>query len=574
MTNEAKIVKTIKFFIWCLPIVLGIYIINMHFVPFGKFTVVYRVNHENSLIPNFASSEPDKLVGTVKTAAGQEYFQLLTQSLTKFDVKVPRAFASATVTVKYQNPDKVDFLELGSRRSNKSYLLIPLASKIDLLDSLPDYWQVINQGNILLWQKNQQYYHEKKEKQAVYQSRKKVLDAWRAGKLKGVIDPDEIQNINNSYQTELNKITEGSIVIPFGSVKFHSVDQFFSSLPPQNEILQSNYDLSRYFQLRGYKKADHLTEINKNIRGAHEIYTYIGDNEILNYVLTILDLNRNPGGDTLDISVYDSRGNLITKQFVTDDGEVTASNVVLPERQIKLELPDLHHGVYRLVIKTTDDIFFKKIVTSQHLVMFKKNLYLADNIDSFSNSGQKSFSSTILYTDSSFIQAHTSHQAGLQTLKIGTKDLVLDEIHKSKAIYDLKEVTTIASPKNDVYLEGDRYFAFNKDQLFDPNASTVPSINEAQNVDDFNYIIATYPQPKVVGDWLIASATLNAPALNYDGGSLLTTHLALNMPGMQESGKTLKINEVKIEFNKDPITIRSFFVKLANWIKKVMAKTK
>lgn len=571
-STEERIVVAIRVLLWLLPLVLLAHLLDKYFVPSGTETIVYAVQKGSPLVRNFASKEPDRLIGTKNTPGATDYFQQITTSPLYFDVIVPRPFRQATVTVKYQNPKNQPSIQLGVMQANKAYSYKTLADLNIKLNSLPDYWELVRDGDVYLWQKNVPYYQEIQARQALFNSRKKKLDAWRTSELDGANGIDQQQVIEQKYLIELDNITTETKVVKTGAVTYSSVQDFLRKVPPKNEIVQFQYDMNKYFELPGYQRSTTATEITKSMRGAQEIYTYLADHEDLQFVLSIQDINRHVGADPVNITVFNPSGKKVLQVAEPDDGETAASGRVRPERQINVHAAVTQHGVYRLVIDTNDDIFIKKIRTFQHLLMFKGHVYLTDNQEYQAVLGDMRFSPTVVYTDNSVIRASTSHQKSLQTLAVGVQNLTLNTVGTQEEKDGLHGVTTIVSPKNDVYIEGDGFFAFSRDQLFDPTQVIVPSLDSVSNADDFDYIIAHYQQAQTDGDWLVASTTVAVPQLYFDRESDLSVHFIINMPGLHESGKILKVKDITIQFQKDPITVKKIVSKLDSWIKHVFVK--
>ncbi|MFA4930478.1 MAG: hypothetical protein WC570_01255 [Patescibacteria group bacterium] len=528
----------------------------------------YDVQNGSPAVRNFASKEPDRLIGTKNIPGETDYFQLITMSPLYFDVKAPRPFAKATVTLKYQNPQSQEVVQLGVQQSNAAYAYYPMAYANSTLNSLGDYWQVMQSGDVYLWQKNIEYFQNVQNEKKIYDSRKKKLDDWKTKQLKLATTNDQKQTIENQYSQELDQISQDTQVDKSGSVPFSSINDFLGHIPPREQVAQYNYDLSAYYELPGYKPSKEATEINHSLRGKHEIYTYIGDGESLNFSFVVQDINRHAGEDSITFSVIGPTGAILKKIIEPDDGDTNADGHVNSERVVDLLLPDLPHGVYRIVLDTNDDMFIKKIVTFQHLVMFKGILYLTDNSEYKSIVGDRQFSPTTVYTNSSILSAYTSHDANLQTLRVGTRNIELTSANELVDVTLNQPITSITTSKNDVSLQGNGYFAFTKDQLFDPNISLVVSVNDITNIDDYDFIIATYTQPASEGDWLIASATVEAPQLFFDKGSDLLAHFIINLPNFHESGKILKVKEISINFEKPPLTLSRIWSKIIGLVNK------
>jgi len=508
MRRIEKFFKVVKVVLWLLPVFLFVWILNQNFVPGGKFEVKYDVTKDSKLLRNFASKEKDKLIGTKNRPGDNGYFQLITTTPVYFDVTVPRPFPKATIYLKYQNPDGQPEIKLGAEQVNGAYYYQDMAHfnpiVDDLLNSGSGQWYTIQEGDLILWQRD-----------------------------------------GRRYET---------------------IDDLLQNLPETEKILQYNYKLASPSELPGYKKSSQLQEINKSLRGKHEIYTYLAQGENLDFTFTIQDINRNSGEDDFKVVVYSNVGEKIKEESLPDDGEDKASGQVLPERTKQILIHEIPPGVYRLSIDTSDDIFIKKIVTKQNLLMFQGNIYLTDNDEYKDILGDKKIESTAFYTTSSTLKIRTAHEKGLQILTVGQESLEIDEKHSFKEIEELGGVTRIVTPQNDVYIEGDGFFAFKADQLFDPNFNLVPGVADADNIEEYEFIIAKYKQAKKIDDYFLAEATVEVPHLYFKNNEKITTSFIFSLPGLPENKRLFKIKEVTILFEKEPLTINNFIPRLKNWL--------
>ena len=150
-----KLQRTTRIVLWVLVFLFFLFLTLKHYVPFGRLTIAYDVKHGSAYVENFASKEPDRLIGTPNKKGSNEYFQLITSTPLYFDVQVPRPFRQATVTLQYQNPDNQPVLKFGVLQKGASaYAYRDLSLAEPMLDNLPDSWDKIQQGDLVLWQKS------------------------------------------------------------------------------------------------------------------------------------------------------------------------------------------------------------------------------------------------------------------------------------------------------------------------------------------------------------------------------------------------------------------------------------
>ncbi|MDP2683956.1 MAG: hypothetical protein Q8P20_02760 [bacterium] len=569
--QKNKSVLIIKILIWLTVFLLFIFIGNKNFSLNGVFNVTYDSKNKSNIITNFAAKEPYELMGHLNP--NRDYFQYITTTPVYFDVNLPRLFSKATVTVKYKNPNDQPVIRLGVKQKNDAYVYRDMAITSNQLTKLPDHWNRIQEGNVILWQKNQEYYDAKKEKLD-------DLEKWYEIQMEEVneifsseyLTPQEqnesskmIDDVDDEYELKLIKINNEVIQYKSDKVNYNTIGEFINSFPNTEEVLKYNYDLSSKVELSGYETSNQKTIINRSIRGSHNIYTYIGPGEDLDFIFTIQDANRHEGEDIMSIKVFNSKGEIVEEVDSSDDGEDMVTGQINPERRHQLLLKNLPFGTYRLsVIIPYDDIFIKKIETQQHLLMFRGNIYLTDSNEYQGFIDTDNIYPSTIYTDSSFISARTSHENSFQVLRIGNENLKIEEKHLMHRIDLDEDITPIVSPKNDIYIEGNGYFVFNKDQFFDANYNSIKNIDSVENIDDYNYIIAELPEVKKDGEWLVADAEIEVPYLYITEGKDKIAKFIIDLPGLPENNRELLIHELSIKFEKNPFTLKAAVDRIKN----------
>lgn len=526
---------------------------------------------ESQYIDNFAAKEEDRIIGTKNNPGESEYFQLITAEPLYFDVTIPRAFPKATVSLTYQNPDQQREIMLGVRQPNGIYFFEDLAYDHPALEKLDDFWVRIQEDDLILWQKNNDYFQQKVVLRDELQNSLVAIDD-EYNKLKRTLTESEsadkinkAEEANAIYKRSINELAEENSRNDWAP-PYASIQDFFENFPDPDRVLQYNFDLSPYLELPGYEKSNETIQIDNSIRGGHDIYTYIGENEDLNFTFWFQDINRHEGEDLFSLNVYNSRGEKIHGVTLPDDGVVDDNGKVFDEKMHQLLLEKIPLGVYRIEISINDDIFIKNFETFQHLFMFKRKLYLTDNEEYRSIIGNKDFTPTTIYTTSNTVKALTSHESGKQVLRVGSEDVLIDKTHTEFELVVNDGITRIISPKNDLLIRGNGFFALSESQLFDPNFSSVGSLEIAKSTNDYDFIIAKYPQAEQEGDWLVASATVEAPELYLSKNGDYKGSFMIHLPDLPETKRTLKVKEVSILFEKDPITLSNVFDKIKGWI--------
>jgi len=212
----------------------------------------------------------------------------------------------------------------------------------------------------------------------------------------------------------------------------------------------------------------------------------------------------------------------------SDDGEGT--------REINFKESNLPEGVYKIELRANDDIITKKISTAQSKISFLNKIWLADEGKSLS-----------LFTDSQFVNAQTTNPASLQTLRIGDKEINIDKTYKQFSQQIGGDIKEIKIEKGDIIISGNGVFAFNQENLFNPNFKKVDESFSSQ-AEGTNYILARYKIPAEGEDgWREASAEfdLSNAYREWNKNSFI-----ISVPGLRaddEIKDSLEIKEIKIE---------------------------
>ncbi len=571
-------VKIICYGLWIGAVVFLGWLAEKNVIVSGKFQVDYDIVNGSPLVKNFASKEKDRLIGTDNTPGDKNFFQLITTTPLYFDVRLPRIFRRATVRVRYQNPDLQPVIQLGVKQANNAWYFQDIVATHPKLRTLPDYWMKLRDGSLVLWQKNVEYLKEKQSQEKAFNQEKANLEKREKQELQKLESETPAQDqgqayqerkraVEDSYGAQLRALAAEHTVVPDGfPLKYPSISTFLASPPDPEKVIEYNYDLSSRYLLPEYQKSTKSIEFNKSIRGKHELWTYIGSDEMLNFTFTTRDINRHAGPDAFRAIVMSEGGKALHEFTLPDDGTEAATGGVTVERMLSVNL-FVPPGIYRIKLDIPDDLFVTKIVTTQHLVMFKENIYLTDNEEYREVLGQKALTPTVLYTTSATIRARTSHETSLQTLSVGRQSLSLDTVHNLYEVKTRDGVSALSSPKNDVYIEGDGFFAFAKEQIFDQDYAQIADLDEVDSVDDYEYIFAQYPEASSDGEDLIAEGTVEAPQLFIQRNGDYMANFMFNLPGLPEAGRTIKIKSVSIIFEKDPLTISRLISKFREIIR-------
>lgn len=366
-----------------------------------------------------------------------------------------------------------------------------------------------------------------------------------------------------------NRIDKDGITLFQKNPKYTDLQSFISK-PPQNEMIgEYFYNLNQKKLITDYKKTEQETIIERKLRGNHTIYTYL-KNEDLNFTFNKFDLNWYGGPDILKVEVFQQvSGEKIYSAEIADDGIEGITGTFQPEQSLSITLPDLDEGVYRIELTGNDDIVISRISTTQHLLVFGRNLFLIDNEEYFNDltPGSKP---TNLVTNASVLRFKTSHPSGLQTITVDSQSLNVNELNRDFKYLNEAGMIKINIPKNDLSITFDGFMAFTENQYFHPFPDNIIGIRSDSEINSLDYIIFEYSPPVSENGWLVNSSTFDLSRLYKDKNDNI--RFRLSAPGLNETGGVINVSKIKIVYQKPPVTLRNLPSKAINYIKRQLTK--
>ena len=143
----------------------------------------------------------------------------------------------------------------------------------------------------------------------------------------------------------------------------------------------------------------------------------------------------------------------------------------------------------------------------------------------------------------------------MQTIKVDEKyDLEIKKIDEQYS-FDLKslavekgrnELYKLESPKNDLIISGNGYFAFSQDSFFDPEIIKTIDLTELDDLENIDYVLTTLSQAKENNDWLTTEAFFDLKNIKIDDDEL---YFSLEVPDLNNYGGELEIDYLEIEIN-------------------------
>ncbi len=331
---------------------------------------------------------------------------------------------------------------------------------------------------------------------------------------------------------------------------------------PQNDVpptkLSTNEDITiPEYKIPNYQQLD--MEINTALRGTQIFYVYIKDNFALN--VEKRDLNwyskEETGDDILGINLYDFNNNLISSASIADDGE-DGKNPDKDEKNKQsgnLYISELDEGIYKLELKSNDDILITKIIINQGKLVLSNKAFLAQSSVYFNNFEKPS---TIYFETptNTKLTAQTYHSAAFQTIKIDNQSLkVKGVITPSNITLDSSDkLHVLISNKNDIIIKGPKYFSFTEDSYFDPFPSgKVPYKDDIEYLENnADFVLVKYnPTANINSEnkWKTASTSFN---LKDNSVYIKDNKLSMlfNTPHLKEDNIDSKTQQIPIDYIK------------------------
>src|SRR3989344_2346075 len=519
LRKEPKYVKSFKIIIILLSLAIFLFIVYLNFFASHDFNYYYDIGSEkdNFLSPTQRISE--------KSYKGDITYRNLTSSLVYFNIPIARNSEYFNIDVRFQeNLSEKGKFSLGAKDQKDWHYRYNLVYSPTIEKLLEKYPYKEKDGLILIQINDEEPDYD--------------------------ID-DFLNNPSNSPATRIS--TDQDIKIPS-------------------------------FKLADYKPS--YCEINTALRGTQTFYVYIKDN--LDLYVEKRDLNwynnNKTGDDFLEINLYDFDNNLISSKIIEDDKikEAVSDKNSQDKQTGSMNILNLKEGVYKLQLKNNGDMLITKIKINQNKIILFNEVFLAQSSVYFNNFQKES---KIYFKTPKEIQltARTWHDVSYQTFKVNSQNVNINQViipanltlnfpnnsddlnlDENNSDDNLNEFNVLTSFKNDIIIQGPRYFSFAKDSWFDPFTSgAIPfkeDISYIENNADFvlvKYTPIKYQEnnpsdednsnsennPNNESSWKTASTSFNLDDLYVKDGKL---NMLFNTPNLNTINN---INQNKNETN-------------------------
>lgn len=342
-----------------------------------------------------------------------------------------------------------------------------------------------------------------------------------------------LQPINNEIINKLAEnwdvTEENGLILLQRNKKFDNIKNFLNNLPDKNEIAVYNYDL--WVEGIGLRQTEEVNCENPIpvLNGSYQFYTYIDKN--LDFDFNFINVDENKKESAVDLFLYYNN-----KIIYTECLDINKTKKYL------LNLENLSEGVYKIEVKSSDNIITEKIITSHNLSFINKIWISAGN-------NFVAMNPLNVYTDSKIIMAQTIYPDSLQVIKINNQDLDINETYKQfNFLTNTASTTEIILQKLNIILSGDGVFSFCKKTLINPAFKKVDANLDEEKI---NYILARYNiLEQTYNDWRVVEAEFDLTQAYRENGKY---NFIISIPGLRaddEIDDWVEIDEIRLELER------------------------
>lgn len=357
--------------------------------------------------------------------------------------------------------------------------------------------------------------------------------------------------------------------------KYKSIEEFLRTPPPLSDAVAVDVSGPSLIDSKFLFHNSDRTPIGKalshsyavSLRGSQQIYLW-SYGEDIDVRLLVQDMNRHDGSDevkvnlcALDYGQCRPSKNEGDGEFLEDDGEEWNSNKPGALREIRVRSKAIKPGLFGLNFTASDDIFIRRIETTQGKMVWKGQLYIGDEVG-YSLSG-KSRPLTV-WSNGQGYAVRTPHPESVQKLtwKKDSMEVVQLDLEEHNHQYALElprtyagDIVSINTPKRDLVISSDGFFALSKDTFFLPEPLSYKSNLDLDRLG-INYVIARYASSKERKG--VRSNSIEVPTFNVTPAKPL--QFFVGMP--HGAPRKFILSRVYFKLAKPRLTIRRILDKL------------
>ncbi len=327
-------------------------------------------------------------------------------------------------------------------------------------------------------------------------------------------------------------VTDGELTLYQRKPTFTQLADFLKNPPPATQVATYFADWTTGTAIPGYvaRSSDQpMIEHAVVLRGHHRLVTFIND-ETLDTEFLLQDMNREEGEDGVQVLVYPLVGGpAVAHGLLEDDGNVTADQVALGLRSVRVTVPGLKMGAYQIELLTSDDVFVRTIRTRQSRLAILGRVFLGDYIGYSAE-----IPATTLYVNGSEVKLTGPHPDSGQKVKINDEEVLVGGGYGEAVQRKLVGVTSaITSTKNNLVVETNGQLAFALNGLVTGLPREVGGMTELADLDrrQVDYVLTSYEPSRMVNGVIEGGAEFAVVEL---GRSLATEAMRFSVDGNGE----------------------------------------
>jgi hypothetical protein len=363
----------------------------------------------------------------------------------------------------------------------------------------------------------------------------------------------DLQPLQNTIIDELAwpKLEKDGVILLQKDPKYATIEDFLAAPPPRHEIATYHFELAKPYLIAGYTPSGQTRTIDVSLRGVHIFKTYI-KNELLDFQIQLMDMNREEGADPVRAVVYAADGAPVAEAALPDDGNASQDGNPAASRTLDLRAAGLPEGVYKIELSCGRDIFFRRMTTTQQKIVFLNGVYLADE-----SGYQPAPRGVAFWTEGKNFSWQTQHASGAQTVQMGSASVAIAAPYENyRALVKESGVVRVDVPRGDIMVSLNGHIAFAPDQFFNPDPIRLDPDTDLAKLN-VQYLIARYTPPRQAGKWTVARAVFTAKLLTYVAPG--TWKFVFSVPGIRENQTTLDVGRTDWMMRREPFSWHDLF---------------
>ncbi len=282
--------------------------------------------------------------------------------------------------------------------------------------------------------------------------------------------------------------------------------------------------------------------VSSSLRGTHDFWFVPVDGKI-DITLALQDMNRSPHHTTATFRLM-RNDELLWSDAMSFGGEKDIKTSVVTQKEA--HFTNLAPGAYRFSVLSDDNVFIRAWTTTAKHWVIGPRVYFADEVGYGTSTRSVS-----VWTNSQHLEVKALYDTGHQTVSLGKTAVAIEKTHDTYAVTrhatEREGVTTLASPKGNVWTTGDGYVSWRKEALFFPSPRRFT--DETRLVDEAVQAVAsTYEAPQPLGDGWYAGTIHN---IRLDP-TLDRLKVVLAAPGIVRRDAAVDIRRFVVTYHRPP----------------------